>query len=83
MEQTYVAECDGQKFDNYILWLAIAYAITLCGAPAISIPCGFTRDHLPLGLQVVARTNDDATAIAGAAYFEIILGLTAKPIDPR
>lgn len=83
VEQTYLAECDGQQFGNYVLWLAIAYAITLCGAPAISIPCGFTSNKLPVGLQVVARTNDDARALAGAAFIERILGVMPKaPIEP-
>ena len=84
IEQIYLAECNGQKLDNYILWLAIAYAITLCGAPAISIPCGLTDDGLPVGLQVVARCNDDAKAIAGAAFVEQTLATSAKtPIVPR
>ena len=83
IEQTYLAECDGHKFENYILWLAIAYAITLCGAPAISIPCGFTDETLPVGLQIVAPTNCDARAIAGAAYVERLLAIETKPIDPR
>ena len=84
IEQIYLAECDGKTLDNYILWLAIAYAITLCGAPAISVPCGFTPEHLPVGLQVVARCNDDARAIAGAAWVERVLDIGPKtPIDPR
>ena len=83
IEQTYLAECDGHKFENYILWLAIAYAITLCGAPAISIPCGFTDETLPVGLQIVAPTNCDARAIAGAAYVERLLAIETKPIAPR
>ncbi len=84
IEQIYLAECDGHKFENYILWLAIAYAITLCGAPAISIPCGFTKENLPVGLQVVAPTNGDAKAIAGAAFIENVLAVSRSvPINPR
>ncbi len=30
VEQRYVAQCAGHKFDNYVEWLAIAYAVTLC-----------------------------------------------------
>lgn len=84
VEQTYLAECDGTSFENYILWLGIAYAITLCGAPAISIPCGFTADALPVGLQIVAPANEDAKAIAGAAFIERTLAVSPRaPIDPR
>ena len=42
IEDRYVAECDGKKFDNYVEWLGIVYAITLVCCPALSLPCGFT-----------------------------------------
>src|SRR3954465_4188560 len=40
VENRYVAECAGKKFDNYVEWLAIVYAITLVCCPALSLPCG-------------------------------------------
>ena len=55
VENRYVAECAGKKFDNYVEWLGIVYAITLVCCPALSLPCGFTASGLPVGLQVVAR----------------------------
>ncbi len=80
----YPTNCNGVVFDNYVHWLAIAYAITLTGCPSISIPCGFTRDGLPVGLQVVARQRGDATALAGAKALEDVLGLRGMtPILPR
>ncbi|MFX9718457.1 amidase, partial [Acinetobacter baumannii] len=36
VEHRYVAECDGKKFDNYVEWLGIVYAITLACCPALS-----------------------------------------------
>ncbi|MGH6779086.1 MAG: amidase, partial [Bradyrhizobium sp.] len=42
VEQRYVSECAGKKFDNYVEWLGIVYAITLSCCPALSLPCGFT-----------------------------------------
>ncbi len=50
IENRYVAELDGHKFANYIAWCAIAYAITLACCPAMSLPCGFTAENLPVGL---------------------------------
>ena len=79
----YVEECDGHRFTNYIVWLAIVYAITLAGAPALSLPCGFTREHLPVGLQIVAPANGEAKLLAGAKLMEDVLGLDVRPIDPR
>src|SRR5216110_3429133 len=54
VENRYVAECAGKKFDNYVEWLGIVYAITLACCPALSLPCGFTASGLPVGLQMVA-----------------------------
>ena len=84
VEQRYVAECDGVKFASYVDWLMIVHAITLCCCPAISIPCGLTSNHLPVGLQVVAPGRGEAKLLAGARFIEQVLGLGAiTPIDPR
>ena len=84
VEQRYVAECDGKKFDNYVEWLGIAYAITVACCPALSLPCGFTASGLPVGLQMVARPRNEADLLAGARVLEDILGLRGStPIDPR
>lgn len=83
-DERYVKECAGVTFANYYQWLAIAYAITLVGSPALSLPCGFTRTGLPIGLQVVAAANGEATVLAGARLLERILGLDMRqPITPK
>jgi amidase len=84
IENRYVAECAGKKFDNYVEWLGIVYAITLVCCPALSLPCGFTASGLPVGLQMVAAPRGEAQLLAGARVLEDILGLRATtPIDPR
>ena len=84
IEHRYVAECAGKKFDNYVEWLGIVYAITLACCPALSLPCGFTAKGLPVGLQMVARPRGEARLLAGAKVLEDILGLRGTtPIDPR
>ena len=45
-------------------------AITLTGLPAISVPCGFTRSGLPVGLQIVGRRRQEAAVLRAAAAFE-------------
>lgn len=83
-EQRYVAECAGHTFETYVDWLAIVYAITLTTCPALSLPCGFTREGLPVGLQIVARPRGEAGLLSGAALLERHLDLgTVTPIDPR
>ena len=84
IENRYVESCNGVKFDNYVHWLAIAYAFTVVGCPAISIPCGFTKEGLPVGLQIAARQRGDGQVLAGAKALEDILGYRRlTPIAPR
>ena len=84
IENRYVAECAGKKFDNYVEWLGIVYAITLVCCPALSLPCGFTASGLPVGLQVVAPPRGEAQMLSGAKALEDILGVRdTTPIDPR
>jgi len=84
VENRHVAECAGKKFDNYVEWLGIVYAITLVCCPALSLPCGFTASGLPVGLQIVAPPRGEARLLAGAKVLEDILGIRGStPIDPR
>jgi amidase len=84
IENRYVAECAGKKFDNYVEWLGIVYAITLACCPALSLPCGFTASGLPVGLQMVAAPRGEAPLLAGAKVLEDILGVRGTtPIDPK
>ena len=85
LELRYLADCEGQAFETYIDWLAIAYAITLTGCPAISIPCGFTENgHLPVGLQIVGPPRGEASLLGGALLMERLLDLgPITPIDPN
>jgi aspartyl-tRNA(Asn)/glutamyl-tRNA(Gln) amidotransferase subunit A len=51
-------------------WLGFTYPWNLTGQPAATVPCGFTRDGVPVGLQIVGRRFDDATVLKAAAAFE-------------
>lgn len=42
----------------------------LCGLPAVSVPCGFTDQNLPVGLQVVAKAGNDLAVIRAARTFQ-------------
>ena len=79
----YLEEIDGIKFDTYIGWLILTFALTLTGCPVISIPCGFTESGLPVGLQVMAPWSQENFLLSTSAYFESILELRNKvPILP-
>jgi amidase len=84
VEERYVTSCNGVTFETYVDWLLIVAVATLCACPAMSIPCGFTKSRLPVGLQIIAPNRADAKLLAGAAFIEDVLGLGAlTPIDPH
>ena len=72
VEQPYPAQINGKSLDNYTQWLYLTYGITVTGLPAISVPCGFTRDGMPVGLQIVGRRGRDAEVLRAAAAFEVV-----------
>ncbi len=80
----YVSAIGDHKFDNYVSWLALSFAITLTSCPAISVPCGFNRDGLPIGLQLVAAPGSDARLLEAAFAFEQFHDFKHMvPINPR
>jgi len=58
-------------------WTPFTYPFNLTQQPAASICCGFTRDVLPVGLQIVGRMGDDAGVLRAARAFEQLADLTA------
>ena len=44
--------------------------VNYLGVPALSIPCGFTRSGLPVGLQLIGRSFDEATLLRIGAAFQ-------------
>ncbi len=51
-------------------WLSFTYPFNATGQPAFSLPNGFSKAGLPIGLQIVGRQNDEAGIISIAAQFE-------------
>ncbi len=70
VRQRWVQEINGVKMNTYIDWMKSCYYITVTGLPAISVPCGFTREGLPVGMQIVGRHNDDFGVLQIAHAFE-------------
>jgi len=51
-------------------WIPFTPAFNLTGQPAASVPCGFTKDRLPIGLQIVGRRFADSLVLRASAAFE-------------
>ena len=60
------AHRDGSR----LAWVAFTYPFNLTGQPAATIPCGFTQDGLPIGLQIVGKRLADAIVLRAASAFE-------------
>ena len=58
--------------DPLAMYLADIYTVTadLAGIPGISIPCGITKDKLPIGLQILGKHFDEATILRLAHAYE-------------
>lgn len=64
-------EIDGKTADVVRrAWYPYTSVFNLTGHPAVSLPCGFDRDGLPLAIQLVARPGADAFLLKVAAAFE-------------
>ncbi len=74
----YPTEIDGVQMDTYIDWMKSCYFISILGNPAISVPCGFTPEGLPVGLQIVARHQDDFGLLQVAHAYECARGSPEK-----
>jgi amidase len=66
----YPTEIDGSPMGTYVDWMEACWCITVTGCPAISVPCGFTDEGLPVGVQIVGRRGDDLGVLRLAHAFE-------------
>ncbi len=53
-----------------LAWAPFSYPFNWSGNPAVSVPCGFTADGLPVGLQIVAPRFDDLGVLQASYAFE-------------
>ncbi len=69
-------EINGYKFEddsaNMVKWIPFTYPFNLTGHPAASIPCGWSKEGLPIGMQVVGKRFDEATVLQVSKCFEEI-----------
>ena len=62
----------------WLSWTPFSFPFNLTQQPAASIPCGFSSDGLPIGLQIVGRMFDDGGVLAASAAYE-----AANPLHRR
>ncbi len=70
IEIEYPTVVAGVPMPTYLDWMESCWSVTVLGGPAISVPCGFTGEGLPVGVQIVGRPGDDARVLRVAQAFE-------------
>lgn len=83
VETLFPASVAGQPMQDYVDWISITAIWSLTGLPAIAIPIGFSRDGLPIGVQILSHARREADLFRLAAWIERELALPKAPIDPR
>ena len=84
VDTRYLTEMEGHTFPTYISWLILTFALTLTGCPVISVPCGFTKSGLPVGLQIMAPWREEGYLLGVSALFEQAAGISGLvPIEPH
>lgn len=78
IEHPHILEVNGRPVGKAMQRSHLTYAFSVLGLPAISIPCGFTRAGLPVGLQIVGKRRGEAAVLRAAAAFE-----AARPWSDR
>ena len=68
---------------DWMSWAEFSYPFNMSGNPAATLPCGFTNDGLPIGLQIVGRRFDDLGVLQASAAFEAALPWAGRspPLD--
>lgn len=69
----------GTAHPTRALLLRLNRPANLAGVPAISVPCGLTRNGLPIGLQFIAEWTDEPLLLQIAHAFERECPLSARP----
>lgn len=78
VELEYPTEIEGVAMETYVDWMQSCYFISALGLPAISVPCAFTSNGLPVGIQLVGRHQDEFGLLQLAHGFE-----RANPVGGR
>jgi len=67
----YVTEINGIEMQSYIDWMQSCSIISLTGFPALSLPVGFSRQGLPVGVQIIGKPHAETAVLQLAKTLEL------------
>jgi amidase len=70
-------EIAGKKMETYHEWMKGMLLITMSGGPALAVPAGFSRQGLPIGIQIVAPNHDELACLELAYAYELATNWTS------
>ena len=63
-------QIDGRAMDTYHRWMEVVIYATFAGLPCISVPAGFSKQGLPMGLQLIGKPRADLAVLQLAQTYE-------------
>lgn len=69
LEMTTVPKIEG-KVLSFIGWFSFTYPFNMIGLPAASIPCGWTKCNLLIGMQIIGKRYDEKTVLQVSKAFQ-------------
>jgi amidase len=75
-------EIAGKKMETYHEWMKAMLLITMTGGPALAVPAGFSRQGLPIGIQIVAPNHNELACLQLAYAYELATNWTSTHLPP-
>jgi amidase len=77
-EKDYPKKISDKNMDSYHRWMEVVTFSSLLGLPSISIPVGFSKLGLPMGMQIIGKKGNDLNVVAFAKKYEEIFNHSAN-----
>lgn len=82
IEEHWPREIAGRKMETYHQWMSAACLVTMSGCPALAAPAGFSRQGLPIGIQIIAPNHHEVSCLQLAYAYELVTDWTNRRLPP-
>lgn len=81
VEQNYPSTIAGKPMKTYVDWIAPTFILSLTGLPVGCVPCGLTREKLPVGMQVVGPPRNEEAVLATMTVMQELFPIGFPSLD--